>query len=49
MVDPKIHFGLGDYTEIDSLHVCWPDGKVQLLLNIQSDQILTLRYRPGLI
>lgn len=44
MVDPKIHFGLGEVTMIDSLHIWWPDGKVQTLMNIPADQILPISY-----
>lgn len=44
MVDPKIHFGLGDVTLIDSLSIIWPDGKEQYLYKINSDQILSLNY-----
>jgi enediyne biosynthesis protein E4 len=45
MVDPKIHFGLGEVTQIDSLYIWWPDGKEQFLYNIKSDQIATIRYQ----
>jgi hypothetical protein len=44
MVDPKIHFGLGEATLIDSLHIWWPDGKEQTLNNFPADQLLTLNY-----
>jgi enediyne biosynthesis protein E4 len=45
MVDPQIHFGLGENTIIDSLYIWWPDGKEQYLYNIKSDQFLTIRYQ----
>ncbi|OFY60554.1 MAG: hypothetical protein A2V46_09090 [Bacteroidetes bacterium RBG_19FT_COMBO_42_7] len=45
MVDPKIHFGLGEVTQIDSLYIWWPDGKEQFLYNIKSDRIVTIRYQ----
>ena len=44
MVDPKIHFGLGEVTRIDSLNIVWPDGKEQNLYNLNCDQILSLNY-----
>jgi hypothetical protein len=44
MVDPRIHFGLGEYGVIDSMYVWWPDGKEQYLYKIKSDQTLTLSY-----
>lgn len=56
MVDPKIHFGLGNVTLIDSLSIIWPDGKEQYLYKINSDQLLSLNYlqasintKPGII
>ncbi|MBI5008671.1 MAG: VCBS repeat-containing protein, partial [Bacteroidia bacterium] len=44
MVDPKIHFGLGDADMIDSLHIRWPDGKEQKLNNLPVSRLLTLDY-----
>ena len=38
------HFGLGKIKVLDSLRIRWPDGKTQLLTNVKSDQILTLKY-----
>lgn len=41
-MDDRVHFGLGDATQIDSLEVIWPDGSYQLLTEIQANQILTV-------
>ena len=41
-VDPRLHFGLGDTTRVDSLLVTWPDRRVQRLTNVAADQTLTL-------
>jgi enediyne biosynthesis protein E4 len=41
-VDPRLHFGLGDSTRIDSLVVIWPDGRSQLLTQVAADQTLTV-------
>ena len=49
MVDPKIHFGLGEVTQIDSLNIWWPDGKEQNLYKLQSDQVLLLSYSQASI
>ncbi|QHT71508.1 VCBS repeat-containing protein [Rhodocytophaga rosea] len=43
-VDPVAHFGLGRAKEIDSVEVLWPDGKYQLLTNVQADQVLQVDY-----
>lgn len=42
-VDPRLHFGLGTATRIDSLTVVWPDRRFQLLTNVATNQMLTLR------
>lgn len=37
------HFGLGNYTGIDSLVVIWTNGKKQTLHSVKADQLLILR------
>ncbi|HEY9225932.1 MAG TPA: VCBS repeat-containing protein [Gemmatimonadaceae bacterium] len=39
-VDPRLHFGLGDSTHIDSLVVVWPGGRSELLTQVAADQTL---------
>jgi hypothetical protein len=46
-VDPRLHFGLGDSTRIDSLLVTWPDRRVQRLTNVAADQTLTLTQQQA--
>ena len=41
-VDPRLHFGLGPSSRIDSLTVVWPDHRFQTLTNLEGDRILTL-------
>ena len=41
-LEPILYFGAGKDLLIDSLKVCWSDGKIQLLTNITSNQCLTL-------
>ncbi|MEK6481007.1 VCBS repeat-containing protein [Catalinimonas sp. 4WD22] len=43
-VDARAHFGLGKATMVDSMRIDWPDGKSQLLTQIQADQTLTISY-----
>jgi len=38
----KLHFGLGNINQIDSLEVLWPEGEMNSLYNIQVDQFLVL-------
>ncbi len=47
MVDPKIHFGLGSVSVIDSLYVWWPDGKEQTLYDLACDQLITISWRDA--
>ncbi|MEQ9443179.1 MAG: VCBS repeat-containing protein [Cyclobacteriaceae bacterium] len=46
-VDAKVHFGIGGTSKIDSLRVRWPDGKSQLLTEIQPDQTITIEYQDA--
>lgn len=46
-VENAAHFGLGTHKKIDSLQVYWPDGKYQLLVNVQADQELTLNQKKA--
>ncbi|MDH5399411.1 MAG: VCBS repeat-containing protein, partial [Cyclobacteriaceae bacterium] len=41
-VDPRLHFGLGINTLIDTMLVYWPDGLVTSKLNVESNQFLTV-------
>jgi len=40
--DPRLHFGLGEHTEIDEITVRWPSGIVQQLNNVAVDQTITI-------
>lgn len=40
-VDPVIHIGLGQETQVDSLRIIWPDGKTQTFMtNLSVDELL---------
>ena len=41
-VDPRLHFGLGNATVIDTLTVVWPDGRYQVITGLRADTIVTL-------
>lgn len=43
--DPRAHFGLGTFSTVDSMVVTWPDGKKQLLTNINVGQPVTVSYK----
>lgn len=38
------HFGLGRTSGIDSMVVKWPDGKMQVFLNVPTNQRMTVRH-----
>jgi len=41
-MDDRVHFGLGNETQVDTLEVFWPDGSYQLLTHLQANQLLTV-------
>ena len=45
--DARAHLGTGTTSNIDTLMVTWPDGKIQRLLNIQTDKEITVRYKDA--
>lgn len=42
-VEPRLLFGLGDRTTVDSVSVQWPDGQTEVRTNVPADQTLTFR------
>jgi hypothetical protein len=45
--DPRVHFGLGDATKIDSVEVHWPSGAKEKFTIPKVDQIVTLTEGKG--
>ena len=43
-VAPQLHFGLGQVTVVDTLKLQWPDGKIEVLTNVQPNQFITADY-----
>ncbi|MGB3801786.1 MAG: CRTAC1 family protein [Lewinella sp.] len=43
-VDPRLHFGLGTRTQIDSVVVAWPGGKRSVLREMTADRELTIPF-----
>ena len=41
-VSPILHFGLGSLAAVDSVHVIWPDGKAQTLMNVGANRRITV-------
>src|SRR5229473_2805567 len=42
-MDDREHFGLGRAKRVDSLEVIWPDGRYQLLTDLDVDRMMTVR------
>jgi len=47
--DPRLHFGLGQHANVDSVEILWPSGVVTKLSNLKSNQILAVRECEGLV
>jgi hypothetical protein len=47
--DLRIHFGMADQEMADQLEIVWPSGHVDILEDIRSNQILTIREGGELI
>jgi hypothetical protein len=47
--DPRIHFGLGKRSKIDSLVITWPSGQVDQLTNVAVDQIIAVKEGAGIV
>jgi hypothetical protein len=45
--DARVHFGLGDRSELEAVLVEWPDRSKERFEGIQSDRIVTLRRGSG--
>lgn len=43
-VETVAHFGLGGQNTVDSIRIIWPDGKQQLLLEVDANQVLAVDY-----
>lgn len=47
--DPRIHFGLGKRTSVDSLVITWPSGHVDSLKNLRADSIIAIKEGVGVV
>jgi hypothetical protein len=41
-ISEVLHFGLGDNDKVDSLKIIWPNGNIELVSNIRTDQLISL-------
>jgi hypothetical protein len=47
--DPRIQFGLGKRTRVDSLEIMWPSGQIDRLTNVPVDQIIAVKEGTGIV
>ena len=47
--DPRIHFGLGKRSKIESLQITWPSGQVDKLTNVPIDTIIAVKEGVGIV
>ena len=45
--DPRIHFGIGANHKIDQVKIEWPDGEVEIIKNVPSDQYISIAKGTG--
>jgi hypothetical protein len=41
--DPRLHFGLGDATRVDSIEIRWPSGTVDKLVGLPADRTVSVK------
>jgi enediyne biosynthesis protein E4 len=46
--DLRLHFGLGNAVTMDVVEIHWPSGKVEMLKNVKTDAIYTIREGEGI-
>jgi ASPIC and UnbV. len=47
--DLRIHFGLEDHDHVDKAEFLWPDGRIEVLANLQVDKFYVIREGSGVI
>ena len=47
--DPRLHFGLGDETNLNEVQIRWPSGTIQILRDVPADFIYTVVEGSGIL
>jgi len=47
--DPRLHFGLGQHSNVDSVEIRWPSGSATNLTNLKSDRIIAVKEGVGIV
>jgi len=46
--DLRLHFGLGQRSQVDLVEVHWPDGKIETAKNVPINDFVTIQYGKGI-
>lgn len=46
-MEPFLHFGLGSITRVDTVEVLWPDGKHELMKDIEVNQVISVKHKSS--
>ena len=44
--DPRLYFGLGEWTKVDAVEIRWSGGAVPRIAGVAADQLLVVEERP---
>lgn len=47
--DPRLHFGLGQKTSVDSVEIIWPSGETTKIGRLKADQIIAVQEGKGIV
>ena len=47
--EARVHFGLGQRKEIESLEIAWPSGAVEKLEKVPANEIITVKEGAGIV
>ncbi len=47
--DPRLHFGLGQRNNVDSVEITWPSGEITKLGHLKADRIVSVQEGRGIV
>jgi hypothetical protein len=47
--DPRLHFGLGSHSNVDSIEILWPSGSATKLAGLKGDRIIAIKEGLGIV
>jgi hypothetical protein len=47
--DHRLHFGLGQNKQADSIEILWPSGEREILSNVSSNRIVNIKEGSGIV